>query len=72
MDGPRPRLTSTRTHTRYFDAEQVDELVGGAYKALAEDWERRRPYIDRETQTHGDARLELLRHVWTLLLEDAD
>jgi hypothetical protein len=65
-------LTSTHTHTTFFNVKQVDELVGGAYKALAEDWERRRMHISKECQMAGDARLELLRHTWTLLLEDAD
>lgn len=65
-------VTSTRTHTRFFDVDQVDELVGGAYTALAQDWESRRPHIDKRTQVGGDARLEMLRHIWTLLLDEAD
>ena len=66
------RPTHTRTHTHYFDVEQVDALVGGAYQAIAGDWERRRPHIDARTAAAGDHRLELLRHTWALLLDYAD
>jgi hypothetical protein len=59
----------TRTHTNYFDRDQVNELVGAAFKALEEDWESRRQFIDRATQVAGDARLGLLRHTWLVLLD---
>jgi hypothetical protein len=61
------KLTHTRTHTNYFDRDQVDELVGGAYKALPEEYYQRREYIDREHQVAADARLELLRVAWLVL-----
>lgn len=65
------RVTVTRTFVRYFDTEQVDELVGGAYKALAQDLELRRPHIDKRLAHAADHRLELLRHAWALLLDEA-
>ena len=65
-------MIAVRTHTHFFDTEQVDELVGGAYKALAEDLEGRRPHISEELAAAADHRLELLRHTWALLLDEAD
>ena len=62
-------VTYTRTFASCFDRDQVDELVGGAYKALAADLEERRPYIDRDAASAADHRLELLRHSWALLLD---
>ncbi len=64
--------TYTHTHTRFFDAEQVDELVGGAYRVLAADLEERREHIPESIAAAADHRLELLRHTWALLLDDAD
>jgi hypothetical protein len=63
-------LTHTRTRVRYFDAEQVDELVGNAYKALESDFEERRAHIDRRSQIAMEARLGLLRHTWLVLLDE--
>jgi hypothetical protein len=67
-----PARTYTYTHTRFFDAEQVDELVGGAYAALSSDLERRREHMPKEVADAADHRLELLRHTWALLLDEAD
>lgn len=64
--------TYTHTHTKLFDTEQVDELVGGAYKALASELEGRRPHIPAAMAAAADHRLEMLRHTWALLLDDAD
>lgn len=64
--------TYTHTHTGFFDREQVDELVGGAYKELASDLEQRRPHISEAIAAAADHRLEMLRHTWALLLDDAD
>jgi hypothetical protein len=62
----------THTHTKFFDSDEVDRLVGGAYKALTVDFEMRRPFIDKHIAQAADHRLELLRHTWALLLDDAD
>jgi hypothetical protein len=71
VDGMRLRRRETHTYTTYFDTDQVHELVGGAYNALASDWERRRQYVDKDIQRAVDARLEALRNVWLLMLERA-
>jgi hypothetical protein len=63
-------LTHTHTKVRYFDPEMVDELVGTAHKKLAEDFELRRAALDRRTEIAMNARLELLRHTWLLLLDE--
>lgn len=63
-------LTHRHTKVRYFDPEQVDELVGAAHKALAKDFELRRQYLDRRTEIAAEARLELLRWIWLLLLDE--
>ncbi len=63
---------ATRTHTTFFDREQVDEFVGLAYRALASDLESRRRHIDPQMAARADARLELLRVAWLLLLDPAD
>lgn len=62
-------LSSTRTFATYFDVEQVNATVGAAYKALASDYERRKEFIDSTTRIAIEARLELLRHTWTLMLD---
>ena len=61
--------TYTRTHTHYFDTEQVDQSVGRAYKELAEDLEGRKPHMDEQTLQAAENRLEALRVAWALLLE---
>lgn len=62
-------MTSTRTRVFYFGQEDVDRLVGGAYKELAEEFELRKPHMPAEAARAGEARLELLRNVWLLMLE---
>lgn len=59
----------THAYATFFDVQQVDATVGEAYEKLSADWERRRQYVDKKTQIHIDARLGLLRHVWTLMVE---
>ncbi len=65
-------LTSTRTFTTYFDFDDVDRLVGGAHRELEAEYERRKQYIDKRAQHEIEARLQMLRAVWVLMLERAD
>lgn len=64
-------LNVTRTHTTYFNRDQVDELVGAAYRELATDFELRREAMDRRSQIACEARLGLLRNTWLVLLDEA-
>lgn len=62
-------MSATRTHVNYFDPEVVDEVVGGAFKTLETDFERRRPHISRKAALAMERRLDVLRAAWALLLE---
>jgi hypothetical protein len=61
--------THTHTYSRLFNPALVDDVVGNAYRALATDLEHRRPNISKEIARAMDARLEILRNAWLLLLE---
>lgn len=63
--------THTYTHAHLFDHEQVDATVGKAYRELESEYLRRKEHIPQVIQRSIEARLELLRHTWLLMLEDA-
>lgn len=65
-------VRSTRTFTTFFDGDEVDRLVGGAYDDLLHDYEERRAYIDASVQTAIEERLELLRIAGQRLKDRAD
>jgi hypothetical protein len=52
-------LTYTRTHTHYFDSDDIDELARIAQRMEA-DWRERSPHIDVPTRCAGDNRLSAL------------
>lgn len=54
-----------------FDPEQVDATVGSAYRTLEVEYLKRKDAIPQEQQRSIEARLEILRHVWLLMLEDS-
>jgi hypothetical protein len=62
-------ITSTHTHTTYFDTKQVDLLLGRAHHELAKDFKQRREHMSKADQLAIEARLAFLRAAWTLLLE---
>jgi len=60
---------ATRTFTTYFAPELVDQHVGQAFKALESDYLRRKEYIDQDVRLAIEARLDLLRRTWQLMLD---
>lgn len=62
-------MASTRTHTTLFDKETVDRLMGAAHHELNGDFERRREHMGKGDLLAIEARLFMLRAVWTLLLD---
>jgi len=62
-------LTHTRTHTNYWDHEEVDEKIGGAFRHFESDYLDRQAYIPKEVQVAMEARLNVLRSAWALMLE---
>lgn len=61
-------LTSTRTHTRYFDDERLAPLRK-ALDDLAADWnDRVRPFSD-ELRAAGDRRIAVAEAAYSLLAE---
>jgi len=61
--------TSTRTHVQLFDSGMVDESVGGAFRTLETDYLKRKDFMSKESQSACEARLDLLRRTWQLLLD---
>jgi hypothetical protein len=61
-------VTFTRTHTHYWGEEQIEPLRT-AYDAIAEDFDKRRPYITDEAEAAGDMRLDALRSAIALAAE---
>ena len=46
----------TRTHTKYFDQDLLDQISRLAL-AMDEEWESRGRWIDDETRERGDVRI---------------
>jgi hypothetical protein len=59
----------TSTYVTYFNTEDVDRLVGAAYRELESDFEARRKYLDATTVRAIEGRLAFLRFCWMLLLD---
>lgn len=59
----------TSTYTRLFDAELVDEKVGGAFMELESDFEKRKEFMTDASRKAREARLDLLRQTWQVLLD---
>lgn len=62
------RMASTRTHTVYFDEDNLEPLTS-AITRLEADWNARRNYMHPDTAAAGDARLAIVRHGLELLGE---
>lgn len=69
---PRPLPAYTPQNPTLFAADDVDELVGGAFEKLKADFQERRAYMSESASAACEARLELLRHTWTILKDRAD
>ena len=59
----------SRTYATLFDTEEVDELVGGAFKKLEGDFLKRRDHMSAASRQACEARLDLLRRTWQILLD---
>jgi hypothetical protein len=68
----RPYGAPTHTYTTLFDTETVDDKVGGAFKELESDFEKRKEYMSDPNRRACEARLDILRRTWQLLLDKAD
>jgi hypothetical protein len=62
-------MTFTRTHTTYFDTKLVDEVMREAYAKLESSYLERKEHITPRARVAIEARLDLLRSTWTVLLD---
>lgn len=63
-------ITSTRTHTRYFDKDLLDAIGQLALQMDAE-WESRTAWLPEAVRQHGDVRISALMAAIFLCGEDA-
>ena len=54
-------LTSTHTHTRFFNRDQI-VVIRIAFNDLRADWLERRDFVDDSTRCLGDARIAVLQN----------
>ena len=64
-------ITHTKTHTRFFDQEILEQLTALTVNMQAE-WESRSAFIDEETRARGDARILTLFAALMLCAESVE